>query len=201
MMKRTNKLNISSMKLKIVIILLFLTQIGLSQGFKSGVLIGFVASQVDGDEWGGYNKVGLQAGGYSRFLFNEKWNLSVELKYIQKGSLHNDKEDPYSYFRIRLNYAEIPVLLNYQMNKRFGFGVGGSYGQLINAGVDDANGSISESQLNYRMMDINAIVAVKYLLNEHFWMDIKVAYSFLSITNTTPYQYNNLVSFGLAYEI
>lgn len=176
-------------------------QVGFSQGFKGGLFGGMTFSQVDGDQWAGYNKVGLQVGAYSRFLLNDEWSFVAELKYIQKGSIHSDKENPYSYFRIKLNYMEIPLLLNYQLNEHFAFGGGFAYGQLMNGKVDDASGTVSEEQLVYKNMDINAIAQFKYLFNEHLWADIKFAYSVVYITNESPRQFNNLISFSIGYEI
>ena len=141
--------------------------------------------------------MGLQ----SRFILRDKWALAIELKYIQKGSVHTDKEDPYSYFRIKLDYIEIPILLNYQINEHFIFGAGFSFGQLINAQIDDANGNISGASRNYKNVDFNILGQVKYLLNEHFSVDIKMAYSIFYITNQSPRQFNNLVSLGFAYEM
>jgi len=189
------------MKIKFIIGLIFFSNLLFSQGFKGGLFAGMTASQVDGDQWAGYSKVGLQMGVYSRYLFNDSWSLVTELKYIQKGSIHTEKDNPYAYFRIKLNYIEIPVLLNFQLNNRFVFGAGLSYGYLLNAKVDDASGSVPEEQLAYRNLDINALTQVKYLLNERIWIDLKFAYSVIYITDVSPRQFNNLISLGFGYEI
>ncbi len=189
------------MKIKLVVIVLFVVQIGFSQEFKGGLLGSVVLSQIDGDNSSGYKKFGFSIGAYTRFLFSEKWNLAVELKYIQKGSLHTSKEDPYSYFKVQLDYIEVPILLNYQLNENIVFGAGFAYGQLINARVEDSGGIVHEVQTDYNNIDLNMMGQVKYLFNEHLGIDLRMAYSLLYITNHSPYQFNNLLSLGIVYEI
>jgi len=189
------------MKYRFFILALLLSQMLFSQGFKGGLTGGLVVSQVDGDQIEGYNKIGLHAGIYSRYLFNDKWSVVLEIKYIQKGSSHTDKDNPYSYFKIKLNYIELPLLLEYRLNKSFIFGAGLSYGNLLGAKVDDASGSIVSQQLSYTATDINIMGQVKYAFNEHYWCDLKMAYSIIPITDQSPRQFNNLISFGIGYEI
>jgi len=172
-----------------------------AQGFKGGVILGGTASQVDGDQWTGYHKVGLQAGIYSRYNFNESWGFLTEIKYIQKGSLKTVKDNPQANFRISLSYIELPFLLNYKLKENITLGAGLSYGRLIHAEVDDAGGTIPEDQLNYRKYDINSIIQFKYNVNKHLWVDIKFAYSLNSIKEDNyNKQWNNLFAFGLGYE-
>ena len=189
------------MKYRLFIVVLLFSQMLFSQGFKGGLMGGMVVSQIDGDQIAGYHKLGLQAGIYSQYLFNDKWSIVLEIKYIQKGSSHTDKNNPYSYFKIKLNYIELPLLLEYRLNKSFIFGTGLSYGNLLRASVEDASGSIVSQQLAYIATDINILGQVKYVLNEHYWIDLKMAYSIIPITNQSPQQFNNLISFGIGYEM
>jgi hypothetical protein len=188
------------MKTILIILLFLIVHQSYSQGFKGGVLVGLTASQVDGDDWAGYSKVGFQGGAYSRYLFNEEWALVVELKFIQKGSLRTVKDNPEAYFKIALSYIDIPVFINYTLKKHFVFGLGVSYGQLMNASVDDGYGSVEESQLAYKNYDINIVGQTKYLFNDHIWLDLKFAYSIVTIKDDGTYQWNNLFSLGLGYE-
>jgi len=189
------------MKIKLVVLLLLLSsQFIYSQGFKGGIIVGFVASQVDGDAYAGYHKVGFQGGVYTRYKFNEKWSLYNELKFIQKGSSQTNKDDPYSDFKIKLNYIDLPFILNYQYNKKFIFGAGLSYGVLMSAEVQDGAGIVDQNHLPYLNYDANLIIQIKYVLNEHLWLDLKGAYSVIYITDVSPRQFNNLISFTLGYE-
>ena len=188
------------MKIKLIILIVFSSQIIFSQGFSGGLLGGLIVSQVDGDAYDGYRKFGIQAGAYSSYSFNDKWGFTMEFKYIQKGSSKTDKKDPYSDFKIKLNYIDIPVLLNYNYNEKLIFGTGLSYGLLVNAEVQDGAGVVPEEYLSYHDYDINAIIQVKYFLNEYFWVDLKGAYSAIYINDSHPKQSNNLFSMSLGYQ-
>ena len=187
------------MKIKLIILIIFSTQIIFAQGFSGGLLGGLVVSQVDGDAYDGYHKIGMQAGVYSTYSFSDKWALTTELKYIQKGSSKTDKKDPYSDFKIKLSHIDVPVLLNYNYNEKLIFGAGISYGLLVGAEVQDGAGVVPKEYLSYHDSDINAIIQVKYLLGEHFWVDLKGAYSVIYINDIHPKQTNNLISFGFGY--
>lgn len=188
------------MKIRIIILLVFASQFLFSQGFKGGVFGGMVASQLDGDANDGYHKFGFQGGVYSRYVFSDKLSLLNELKFIQKGSSRTDEDDPYSNFKVKLNYIELPVILDYQVKEKLVIGGGLSYGYLISAEVEDGAGLIPKEDLPYSDSDIDALVHVKYIFNDHLWISTKFAYSIFYITSTTPKQSNNLISLELGYE-
>ncbi len=189
------------MKIKLIVLLLLLSsQLIYSQGFKGGLIGGLVVSQVDGDAYAGYHKIGIQGGIYSRYIFNKSWSLYNELKFIQKGSNQTNKDDPYSDFKIKLNYIGLPFILNYQYNDKFIFGAGLSYGILMSAEVQDGAGIVDQEHLSYHNYDANLIIQIKYTLNEHLWIDVKGSYSIIYITDEAPRQFNNLISFSLGYE-
>jgi hypothetical protein len=52
-----------------IITFLVCTGYAYSQQFEGGVLGGLTASQIDGDSYKGYNKVGIQAGAWVHRLF------------------------------------------------------------------------------------------------------------------------------------
>ena len=56
------------------------------QTFKAGLLAGLSGSQIEGDGYGGYNKLGFIAGGFSNVDLNEKWSTQIEIYFINKGS-------------------------------------------------------------------------------------------------------------------
>jgi len=59
---------------------------GFSQEFEGGFLGGLTASQIDGDLFSGYNKVGITAGAYTTRKINSSVNWKLEIRYTQKGS-------------------------------------------------------------------------------------------------------------------
>lgn len=74
-------------------------------------------SQVDGDTWKGYHKVGYLAGAFVRLELSPRSSFQLEMEYIQKGSRHNvDSANYYDQsYLLRLHYLELPLLYQYSM--------------------------------------------------------------------------------------
>ena len=106
------------------------------QSFKGGITAGLVGSQVAGDNFAGYNKAGIFAGGWVSLDISERIGAKMELTYFQKGSRENPTEkNDYEQFLLRLNYIEMPVLLQYKIN-RFTIEAGPSVGILVGSYVE-----------------------------------------------------------------
>jgi hypothetical protein len=56
-----------------------------SQKFNGGILVGGLVSQVDGDDWAGYHKLGFLGGGFVSLDVSKHFTLQMEMEYIQKG--------------------------------------------------------------------------------------------------------------------
>ena len=107
-----------------------------AQTFKSGIFAGMVTSQVGGDGYSGFNKLGLTFGGFVRYQLSDNWSTQFEIAYVQKGSRNNfsiSESDPNQssvYFLMRLNYIEIPLIFKFN-HRNFIYEAGLYYGQLV----------------------------------------------------------------------
>lgn len=97
-----------------------------AQKFEGGVKLGLVGSQVAGDLYSGYNKAGLNAGGWISLPVSPKSVLQMELAYIQKGSRENPDQERgrYDTYVMQLGYVELPFLYCYNYNPRIEFEAG-----------------------------------------------------------------------------
>jgi hypothetical protein len=195
------------MKKLIVLILMTIPLISYSQRFDGGILLGFNASQIDGDDLAGYNKAGLMGGVFVFTDFSNKWRGQIELKYSAKGS-STAKGDPDNY-KIRLQYVELPLLVEYAMFRKVHIQAGGSVGYLFNASYYDG---LSYTKFASNEMPYKIETALCTGLNAAFfdqlYFNIRFSYSLFPIreeyTNQTYYDgawYNNVVTFGIYYRI
>lgn len=192
--------------------------------FSGGLVLGTNFSQVDGDTYYGYHKVGLCTGGVVNIRFNEVFGASMELLYSQKGSRGElVAESPAigtyveKYF-MNLNYVEVPITLRLlQTCSRYidggiDFEAGVSYARLIRSKewIDADLPVIIDPDLNrFNTMDINYILGVSKKIYKQWQVSIRYQYSALSIrpVERVPYgyswgnegQFNNLFSFRLMY--
>ncbi len=184
--------------------------------FSGGLILGGNFTQVDGDNFAGYHKVGINAGGivYARLV--DQLAVSLEILYSQKGSrghktqLSNTKVYNILQYDINLNYAEIPVMLNYFDKRKSHFGAGFSYSQLINSKetvrTEPAfNTTVNLDDYPFKKMDLNFIVGGSLHLWQGLFLNARFQYSLIPIRkNIYPEfgraeQYNNMWTLRLMY--
>ena len=80
-----------------------------AQNVGAGLIVAGVASQIDGDSWGGYNKLGYSLGGFAWYDFNDRVSLSPEITIGHRGS----REMVDGYEQYNLNVIDFPLLVRY----------------------------------------------------------------------------------------
>ena len=106
-----------------------------AQIIKGEVFVGGNASQVDGDECFGFKKFGVHAGAGALIPLTSWMDVGLEVLFNQKGAykrnaITSNSTFPYAY-NLRLNYAEIPVMIYLTDKDAISVGLGVSYGRLF----------------------------------------------------------------------
>ncbi len=189
-------------------VLLFSPGLITAQGFKAGLMLGLATTQVDGDGYAGYDKPGLTAGAFVNRSFGDRWSGEMEIYYVEKGSRHTPKPDygDYTFFKMSLNYVEVPLLIRTQMGK-FLFDGGPSLAFLLNYGVEDANGP-EEIQTPFKQIDFCSNIGVSYQLLSKLSLNWRFQYSMIPIRTMADLnsyrglrkQWNDVLSFTLHYQ-
>ena len=175
-----------------------------AQNFKGKIILGINGSQVDGDKLGGYDKPGMLFGAGTEYLLNEKVGLQSEILFSQKGSKSTEK-DP-DYFILRINYLEIPLLLNYHTSNGILLQAGISFDYLISAKLDDGAG-FADRKEPLKSFDFCYNIGFGYDVTENINLNIRFTYSILPINitavNNLPANrfglFNNTLSFTFRY--
>jgi hypothetical protein len=185
--------------------------------FFGGLIAGGNFTQVDGDNYAGYHKIGVNVGGivYARFTNNIAGSL--EILYSEKGSrghrsqLSNNRVFELKRYNINLNYAEVPVMLNYFDKQWANFGAGLSYSQLIGSkeSVETNNTTFNDTinfdRYPFKKYDLNFIVGGSLKLVKGLHLNLRFQYSLLPVRKTIypelgrAEQYNNVWTFRLVY--
>ncbi len=176
---------------RIVVLLIIVQTIFLSSfsqtPFKAGVTGGGAFTQVDGDGYSGWNKVGTAIGGFVYNNFGwKKTSLQMELQYINKGSRKPPKQNNgFTYYKIVLNYVEVPLLVKYR-HKKFNFETGLSYAQLIRQREFDLSGELIPREYqggNFKKYDVLFNAGAGYFFTEKFSLNVRYSYSVLPVRN------------------
>ncbi len=181
-----------------------------SQRFDGGFTSGFCLSQVDGDTWSGYNKIGIVAGGFVNTKITERMKAQYEVKYIQKGARQSfDPKNP-DVLKSHLEYLEMPVTLNYSLKSdSFLIETGLLLARLIRSRAYDSFGETA-LQNPYHKFDFGVIIGGSYNINKHIRLNIRYTYSILRIRKIEEplfgwwwyYRgdYNNVISASIYYQ-
>lgn len=164
--------------------------------FKAGFLGGLSATQVDGDNYGGYNKLGFSAGAFTNIYFSDNIGAEIEVLFIQKGSRKTpniDKGDPTAYF-LRLFYAEVPLLVKFKLKKII-IDTGPSFGRLLSSKEGDSFGTLTNTE-PFSDWEFAANFGISYPFNDNFSITGRFSTSIIPIRkfNTTPPAYASFSS-------
>lgn len=186
--------------LSILVLFAFVTTT-CAQEFFGGLIVGGTTSQVGGDARGGYNKIGFVGGAFAGLNLTEDFDIQMELKYIQKGSLSNDVEnrpatDP---FLIKLDYVDLPIIFAYNLNKvnvndinlkwlKLEFGL--SFDVLVNARQELQGVEVLVSN-PWRRFVANTVVGVRVNIAENVEVGIRTINAMTSICKSSKYPYYN----------
>jgi opacity protein-like surface antigen len=153
------------------------------------------ASQVDGDNLGGYKKIGFYGGAGVGLPVSKKMLLNMQALYVQKGS----RETSYGYYIWRINYLQIPVFLEYNIFKNLDARAGLGADLLINSkesyGADftDISGSLHKFTPVF-------IAGAGYRLSPSLGVNLTYNYAIPSISKRF-YQYTNTIAVSLSLRL
>ena len=210
----------------LIISLLFFCNLSYGQSFSGGLNMGVTISQVDGDNYGGYHKIMPSGGVYVRNDFNDKWGITSGIIYRPKGSKEvqkNDNNYVVFFYKMNMDYVEVPFLLNYKLkkigipglfsytfNKDVILDFGLSYNYLIKGTEDFGDGPIPPPIRPFRKYEIAQHAGLTFQLSEHWKAGWLFSYTFIFLPirehpggQTFWFnrgQYNHNISFSLLYE-
>lgn len=213
------KLKLSYLSL---VIILFLSLQVSGQIIKGEAIIGMNLTQVDGDEAYGFHKVGANIGAGVMIPFGKrgKWDVSLEALFTQKGASQKpqyndtlkDGQVLTGEYKIKLNYAEVPVLVMFTDKERITVGAGFSWGRLVGVKEYEHGQLVDSTTLNsgtYSKNDFAILGDIRIKLWEALKLNLRYQYSLVKIrtrefSNTAGdtwmrNQFNNVITIRLIY--
>ena len=197
------------MKNLLFVLVLFVSITAQAQDdFNGGITLGFNATQIDGDGYMGFNKLGARAGAFVIMPLSQKVNSKIEFVYTGKGSVLNIPKQG-RYQRIVLNYVEIPILLQVPY-KKFVLEGGLAYGRLISSSEEDISGTMTFLG-PYKKSEYSYILGFNVPLGGRFESSMRYQRSFLPVADNLVFDkvmfaivggaFNTMVTIGINYKI
>lgn len=125
------------------LVLLFLSALNIcsAQKFAAHIDVGFNVSQIDGDLFAGYNKIGLHGGVGVSYDINNEWSIETGLFYDGLGSqkeLQLGNTAPEEQQKIKLTYVSVPLSAQYRLSSiPLSLGTGLQVSYLIESKIQD----------------------------------------------------------------
>lgn len=199
------------MKTSGILILIFFLSISFAsfaQPFEGGFFAGMSASQVDGDTYSGFNKIGLTAGAYIGSDINRQWKWKAELRYIQRGAFKKTSVDDPDYYRLTIHYVEIPFIIQYFVNDPLFLEIGLVPDIYMFHKEEDEYGDIPvEEGPAYHRFGLNAAAGIGYFITDAIIIGLRYTYSAIPMRDHASGQtyllnrgqYNNVLAVSLYY--
>lgn len=189
-----------------------------AQSFNGGLILGGITSQVDGDRYAGFHQFGLTAGAYVNLPLDNHLSLQMELKYSQMGA-HSDVKEVVEYgynpFNLRFHYAELPLMLRYDLGF---FNINGKTLDfiLLEAGVsvdvllksqESANYEPEYESSHWRRFSMTGNAGLHFNITEHWGFGVRGMYSIVPIRFTASpgwfygHYYNKVLQATVTYNI
>ena len=152
-------------------------QYSFSQKFSLGIISGITSSQASGDGIHGFAQFGAFAGADVNYKLNQNWSTSFGLQFNQKGARNFQSKTVSSPYRLRVNYIETPLVVNYHFNK-FQFSGGLYLGVKINQKERSSFGPITPVR-KFKPFDFGLQFGVNYEIKENWQLELRFQNSVL----------------------
>lgn len=206
-----------------IILFIFLSGISAvtNAQFKGGFYAGINGSQVDGDNFVGYYKLGLNIGATAIYPISKSFEAAMEILYSQKGSQSKMMEGYPQQLFFKLDYIEVPLLINYRTSPDINNENKGKDLDKVTltAGVSVAR-LVYDTLVTYQLpfgpqnlpqvrslnkVDYDVVLGGAYQLSERIQINIRYNYSMAQMGASANSRsrnqglFNNVISFRIGY--
>ncbi len=195
----------------IFLILFFVVNIIVAQRFDGGAIVGFNATQVEGDSYRGFHKPGIAAGFYVETDLAPAVFAGFEIKFMQKGARKKTTENDPTKYIMRLNYIDLPLYAAFRANERMSILGGLSPGFLLSGKEFNEYGEFPpEDQNKFSPFDLQALIGFQFKMSDNWKTDLRLAYSLIPVRDKPPVeppyywlrnQFNFVATLALYYQI
>lgn len=182
------KLSFRILTTMVTVFLLAISAYG--QQFNAGFFGGITGSQVNGDYYSGFNKLGVTAGAFAnRFIaYDIYWQ--VEIKYVTRGVYKGPTTNDATLYKSGYHYIELPLSVHYLHDNKIQVEGGFSPEVLIKTYFWDHDGLINPSSYpDNRRVGLSVFGGIYYWFNSTTGVGIRYTYS--AIPFRDPREWNH----------
>jgi hypothetical protein len=155
-----------------------------------GLYGGITASQVNGDSYTGFKRIGLNAGAFMNQHIVSDIYWQAELKYVTRGVYKGPEDYDPTLYRSSYHYVEIPLSAHYMHDEKFLVELGISPEVLLTTSYEDENGELNPSSYpENRTFGLSVFAGFGYWFSPG--MGINLRYTNSAIPFRDPQEWNN----------
>lgn len=194
----------------IMILLLLTLAVSLKgQQFNAGFFGGLNISQVHGDTYSGFNKLGFNAGFFVNRLIDKQFYWQAEIKYGTRGVYEGPTDSNPSLYKSSYHMIEIPLSVNYLFDEKILVELGTSPEVLVTTLFWDENGLMDKSTYrDNRRFGLSVFAGIGYWFNAKMMAGLRYTNSAVPFRdpeewNNSQYRgyFHNVISLTLAFRI
>jgi hypothetical protein len=179
------------------------------QQFNAGIFGGVNVSQVSGDTYSGFNKLGFNAGIFVNRIIDNHFYWQAEIKYGTRGVYQGPTDNNQSLYKSSYHILELPLSVNYLFDGKFQLELGTSPEVLITTLYWDENGQMDRSTYpDNRRFGLSVFAGLAYWFGEKMMAGLRYTNSAVPFRdpeewNNAQYRgyFHNVISLSLAYKI
>lgn len=180
-----------------------------AQQFNAGLFGGMHISQVQGDTYAGFNKLGFNAGMYVNRLIDNNFYWQAEIKYGTRGVYEGPTDNSQSLYRSSYHILELPLSVNYLFEEKIQVELGTSPELLISTLFWDEGGLMDKSTYpDNRRFGLSVFAGLGYWISDRMMAGLRYINSAVPFRdpeewNNPQYRgyFHNVISLSLAYRI
>lgn len=167
----------------------------LSLGVKGGLNVAKVTNTIFNDE---KTRAAIYLGGFARVTFNESWSVQPELFYSGQGLKYN--VPILGEYKVRLNYINLPVMVQYHLIPEFYLEAGPQLGFMVAAKNKHGNTTV-DIQNHTRGVDFGLGFGLGYDFDFGAGIGARYNFGLTDVYDHDESQKNSVAQFGLYYTL
>ncbi|MEN8226941.1 MAG: outer membrane beta-barrel protein [Bacteroidota bacterium] len=196
-------------KLFIATLLLVLSIDSYGQQMSYGFFGGITASQVDGDAYTGFNKLGVTAGAFINRYIEYDIYWQAEVKYVTRGVYKGPGDNDPTLYRGGYHYVELPLSVHYLHDDKIQLEMGTSPEVLVKTYFSDQDGIIDPASYpENRRFGLSVFGGLCYWISGTTGLGIRYTYSAIPFRDPAEWNhpgyrgyFHNVICMTAAYRI